>query len=52
MNCDTEATEVIVNLSHIASHLWALVEREVCLAVGKYRMDRILPLIHYFIQAF
>lgn len=47
MDRDTEATEVIVNLSHPP-----LAEREVCLVLGKDRMERILPVIHYLIQAF
>lgn len=34
------------------THLWALAQREVCLAVRKDTMERILPLIHYFIQLF
>lgn len=47
MDRDTEATEVIVNLSHPP-----LAEREVCLVLGKDRMERILPVIHNLIQAF
>jgi len=46
MDHDTEAIEIILNLSHIASHRWALAGREVCLAVRKDRMERILSLIH------
>lgn len=47
MNCDIEATELILSLSHIAPHLWALAGRNVCLAVKKDRMKETTLVLIY-----